>query len=134
MPKLLVFLLAACSLTAAGQTIQAPAESPAASMPREKAEATFKDPRFLVFLKNVQDGFKVSCTLPDPANTKAKVTLPKPVTKDAPLDAAGFASTWYEVSVPCSGETTVTVVAEFVPLNGDKPLNLVLSLRQVLKR
>lgn len=133
MPKLLVFLLAACSLAAPGQTTQDAGPS-TATMPREKAEATFKDPRFLTFLKNVQDGFKVSCTLPDPANTKAKVTLPKPVTKDAPLDAAGFASTWYEVAVPCSGETTVTVVAEFVPLNGDKPLNIVLSLRQVLKR
>lgn len=134
MPKIIVFLLAAYSLAAAGQTTQAAAESSAASMPREKAEATFKDPRFLTFLKNVQDGFKVSCTPPDPANTKAKVTLPKPVTKDAPLDAAGFASTWYEVAVPCSGETIVTVDAEFVPLHGDKPLTLVLSLRQVLER
>ena len=133
MPKLFVLLLAAYSLVAAGQTTQDTTAS-AASMPREKAKATFEDPRFLTFLKNVQDGFKVSCIPPDPAHTNAKVTLPKPVTKDAPLDAAGFASTWYEVAVPCSDVTTVTVVAEFVPLNGDKPLNLVLSLRQVLKR
>lgn len=134
MPRLFVFLLVAYSLTSAGQTAQDAAGSSSATMPREKAEATFQDPRFLTFLKNVQDGFKVSCTPPDPANTKAKVTLPKPVTKDAPLDAAGFASTWYEVAVPCSGVTNVTVAAEFVPLHGDKPLNLVLSLRQVLKR
>lgn len=134
MPKLFLFLLAASSLAAASQTTPGVEGSSVASMPREKAEATFKDPRFVTFLKNVQDGFKVSCTAPDPANTKAKVTLPKPITKDAPLDAAGFASTWYEVAVPCSGETTVTVVAEFVPLHGDKPLTLVLSLSQVLKR
>lgn len=133
MPMLFMFLLAAYSL-AAGQTTHGVAGTSEASMPREKAEATFKDPRFLTFLKNVQDGFKLSCALPDPANTKAKVTLPKPVTKDAPLDAAGFASTWYEVAVPCSGETTVTVNAEFVPLHGDKPLTLMLSLNQVLKR
>ena len=134
MAKLLAFLLATYSLAAACQTTQSVAESSAGTMPREKAEATFKDPRFLTFLKNVQDGFKVSCALPDPANTKAKVTLPKPVTKDAPPDAAGFASTWYEVAVPCSDVTTVTVHAEFVPLHGDKPLNLVLSLTQVSKR
>lgn len=134
MPKLFPFLLAAYSLAAAGQTTQAAAGSSADSMPREKAEATFKDPRFLTFLKNVQDGFKVSCTTPDPGNTKAKVTLPKPVTKNAPLDAAGFASTWYEIAVPCSEVTTVTVNAEFVPLHGDKPLTLVLSLRQLLQR
>lgn len=134
MPKLLVFLLAAYSLATTGQTTQGVAASSEASMPREKAEAIFKDPRLLTFLKNVQDGFKVSCTPPDPANTKAKVTLPKPVTKDAPPDAAGFASTWYEVAVPCSDVTTVTVKAEFVPLHGDKPLTLVLSLSQVLKR
>lgn len=134
MPKLFLLLLAAYSLAAAGQTTQATAESSADSMPREKAEATFKDSRFLTFLKNIQDGFKVSCTSPDPGDTKAKVILPKPITKDAPPDAAGFASTWYEVAVPCSEETTVTVTAEFVPLHGDKPLTLVLSLRQVLKR
>lgn len=133
MPKLFVFLLALYSLAAAGQTTQAAGPS-TASMPREKAKATFEDPRFLTFLKSVQDGFKVSCMPPDPANTKAKVTLPKPVTKDAPLDAAGFASTWYEVAVPCSEVTTVIVHAEFTPLSGDRPLTLVLSMSQVLKR
>jgi hypothetical protein len=133
MPKFFVLLLAACSLAAAGQTTQA-AEPSAAAMPREKAKATFEDPRFLRFLKNVQDGFKVRCTPPDPGNTNAKVTLPNPITKDAPLDAAGFASTWYEVTVPCSELTTVTVHAEFTPLSGDKPLTLVLSLSQALKR
>lgn len=134
MPKLFVFLMAAYSLATTGQTTQAVAGPSEASMPREKAEATFNDPRFVTFLKNVQDGFKVSCTPPDPANTKAKVTLPKPVTKDAPPDAAGLASTWYEVTVPCSDVTTVTVKAEFVPLHGDKPLTFVLSLNQLLKR
>ena len=134
MLKLLAFLLAAYSLATAGQTTQSLAGSSVSIMPREKAEATFKDPRFLTFLKNVQDGFKLSCTPPDPANTKAKVTLPKPVTKDAPLDAAGFASTWYEVAVPCSDVTTVIVHAEFTPLSGDRPLTLVLSMSQVLKR
>lgn len=134
MPKLCVLLLAAYSLAATGQTTQGVAGSSEASMPREKAEATFKDPRLVTFLKNVLDGFKVSCTLPDPASTKAKVTLPKPITKDAAPDAAGFASTWYEVTVPCSDVTTVTVKAEFVPLHGDKPLTFVLSLKQVLKR
>lgn len=129
MPKLFLCVLAAYSLTAFGQTPQA------ASMPREKAEATFKDPRVLAFLKNVMDGFNVSCAPSDPANTKAIVTLPKPgISSDALPDAAGFASTWYEVVVPCSGVTTVTINAEFTPLSGDKPLNLVLSLKQVLTR
>jgi len=132
MPKFLVFLLAACSLAAAGQTIQV-AGSSEANMPREKAGATFKDPRFVAFLKHVTEGFKESCIPPDPANTKAKVTLPK-IAKDAPLDAAGLASTWYEVVVPCSDVTSVTVHAEFTPLSGDRPLNLVLSLNQVFKR
>lgn len=133
MAKLFVFLLAAHSLAASGQTPQAVAGPTAASMPREKAEATLKDPRFLAFLRNVTDGFKVSCTPPDPANTKAKLTLPN-ITNDAPSEVREYASTWYEVEVPCSGATTVTVHAEFVPLHGDKPLDLVLSLRQVSKR
>lgn len=80
------------------------------------------------------NGFEVSCTLPDPADTNAKVTLPPKISNDAPLDAAGFASTWYEVAIPCSEDTTATVNAEFTPLSGDKPLDLVLSLRQLLKR
>ena len=125
MPKLLPFFLVACSLTALGQTPQA------VTMPRERAEATFKDPRVLAFLKNVMDGFKVSCTLPDPANTQAKVTLPN-IPKNAPPQVIEFSSTWYEVAVPCSATTTVTVTAEFTPLTG--PLNLVLSLRQVSQR
>jgi hypothetical protein len=133
MPKFFVLLLAAYSLAAAGQTTQVAAGSSEANMPREKAEATFKDPRLLAFLKNVMEGFKESCTPPDPANTKAKVTLPN-IAKDAPLDAAGLASTWYEVAVPCSDVTTVIVHAEFTQLSGDKPLTLVLSLNQVFKR
>ena len=132
MPKLFVFLLA-YSLAAAGQATQAVAESSAATMPREKAEATLKDPRFLAFLKNVTRGFKVSCAPPDPADTKAKVTLPN-ITNDARPDARDFASTWYEVTFPCTGVTNVTVRAEFTPLTGDRPLTLVLSLSQVLKR
>ena len=77
--------------------------------------------------------FKVSCKPPDPADTKAKVTLPN-LTNDAPPEIKGYASTWYEVAVPCSGVTGVTINAEFTSLTGDKPLNLVLSLRQVLKQ
>ena len=62
MPKVFLLLLAAYSFVAAGQTIQAVAgSSSASSMPREKAEATFKDTRVLAFLKNVLKGFKVSC-------------------------------------------------------------------------
>ena len=133
MGKLFVFLMAACCLAASGQTTQPVAGPSQTTMPREKAEATFKDPRLLGFLKNVTDGFKVSCTLPDPAHTQAKVTLPN-ITNDAPPGARDFASTWYEVAVPCSGVTTVTLNAEFTRLTGDKPLNLVLSLRQVFQR
>lgn len=132
MAKLFVFLMAACCLAASGQTTQAVAVPSAATMPRERAEATLKDPRFLAFLKNVTHGFKVSCTLPDPAHTAAKVTLPN-LSNDAPPEVRGYASTWYEVAVPCSG-VTVTVNAEFTPLAGDTPLNLVLSLRQVFER
>lgn len=127
MPRLFVLLLVACSLAASGQTPQA------ASMPREKAEATFRDPRVLAFLKNVMDGFKVSCTLSDPATTKAIVTLPN-IAPGASPATNDFASTWYEVVVPCSGITTLTINAEFTPLSGDRPLDLVLSLKQVLKR
>ena len=131
MPKIFVFLLAAYFVAASGQT--GPSVPGWGILPHDKAEATFQDPRVLAFLKNVRDGFKVSCTPPDPASTNAKVTLPK-ISDDAPAEVRGHASTWYKVTVPCSGTTTVTVDAEFTPLTGDKPLNLALSLRQVLKR
>lgn len=127
MQKLFVLLLAAGSLAALGQTPQV------VNMPREKADATFRDPRVLSFLKNVMDGFKESCTLSDPANTKATVTPPNLANGASPA-ANDFASTWYEVVVPCSGVTTVTINAEFTPLSGDRPLNLILSLKQMLKR
>ena len=130
MPKVFVFLLAVYSMVAAGQK-NSPVTVPSVdSMPRDRAEATFKDSRVQTFLKNVKDGFKVSCTLPDPANTKAKITLPN-IPPDAPPGAADMASTWYEVAVPCTGDATVTVKAEFTGLTG--PLNLVLSLSQTLK-
>lgn len=130
MPKLLVFLLAACTLIASGKATQAVAGSSEDRMPRDRAEATFKDPRVQSFLKKVKDGFNASCALPDFANTKAKITLPN-IPPDAPPGAADMASTWYEVAVPCTGDATVTVKAEFTGLTG--PLNLVLSLSQTLK-
>jgi len=129
-----VFLLAACCVTSAGQTRPAVAGPSEQKMPPEKAEATFKDKRVIAFLQNVNDGFKVSCTAPDPAQTTAKFTPPPPIPAGAPPDAVGFASTFYEVSVPCTGDTTVTVNAEFTVLTGDVPQTLRLSFSQVLKR
>lgn len=132
MPKIFVFLLAAYSVAASGQT-PGPSVPGWGILPHDKAEATFKDPRVLTFFKNVRDGFKVSCTIPDPLSTNADVTLPK-IPDDAPPEVREHASTWYKVTVPCSGATTVTVDAEFTRLTGDKPLHLELSLRQVSKR
>jgi hypothetical protein len=132
MPRILVFLLVAYSVAAPGQT-PGPSVPGWGILPHDKAEATFKDPRVLAFLKNVRDGFKVSCTPPDPLSTNANVTLPK-ISDDAPPEVREHASTWYEVTIQCSGATTVTVDAEFTRFTGDKPLSLTLSLKQELKR
>jgi len=130
MPKFYLFLLAACSLTVAGQTAHSSA-GPSEAMPKERAAATLGDPRVVTFLKNVAGGFKVSCRLPDVGNTMTTVTR-SPIPSVPTPGAFDFASTYYEVPVPCSGETSVTINAEFTGMAG--PLNITLSLHQYFRR
>lgn len=112
--------LFACVLSLPGQT-----------MPPGKATATFADGRVSKFIKNVQDAFNVTCMLTDPTKTSAKITLPN-IPKDAPPEAAGYASTYYEIVIPCTGQSAITIKAEFTTLTGDKPLNLTLSFSEML--
>lgn len=114
MARPIALAFAACALDLAGQAQQATL----GTMPRDKAEATFKDQRVVNFLKTLNDAFKETCAFPNPSRTKAQVTLPN-IPKDAPPDATGYASTYYEVNVPCSAKTSVTVNAEFTPLTGE---------------
>jgi len=133
MLKSFFLLLIAGAWIATAQTKQAPSNASDSTMPPARAAATFKDARVVSFLKNVQDGFKLSCTAPDAAGTRARITLPN-IPKDAPPQAAGYASTYYEVTVPCSASAAVLVNAEFTPLTGDQPLKVILLFKQELQK
>lgn len=104
------------------------APAKASKMPRERAQATFDDPRVKAFMKLVTSPeIGGTCSLPDSTKVEARVIAPGPFPPGVTPD---FASTRYGVTIPCPGKeglASVSIEAEFVPLMSG-PLNLTMSL------
>jgi hypothetical protein len=98
-----------------------------AAMPSDRAKAMFDDARVKRFISVVNaKEIGGSCSLPDPAKTQARIVSPPP----PPSVPPDFASTLYQIDLPCPGSnglSAVVLVAEFTGLAG--PLNMTLSLQ-----
>src|SRR5260370_25027276 len=116
-----VFAVVATGAVGRTSAMQGAAVTPS-PMPGDRARATFEDVRVKTFMALVnakEVGGK--CQAPDAAKTQAKLSPPRPLPPGAPLDVAGFASSYYDIEIPWPGNNglkSVLIEAEVIHLLG----------------
>ena len=93
----------------------------AVPMPPERAKAMLDDERVKSFLSVVEKELSGKCQVLDAGNVMAKLNQ---------KGSGDFSSSFYEVSIPCSGKDgldALQITAEFSPPLGT-PLNLLLAI------
>lgn len=100
-------------------------------LPERRAQALWRDARWLAFQQGVLSAFQARCEVPAADDTWVKVAKPAALPPGSPAGSSDFVSDHPEVRLNCQGRdglVAVRVRAEFVRMM-DSPLNLELSLQ-----